>query len=158
MWHVRLSLRAVDEDQLFAALDAVDHLSPSATFGPDDDTGSIAVFVDASSAHAASDAACSILAEALPDAVITGIEVRQEGEFFADLERPIFPAVVGYAEIAEIAGVSRQRVRQLADSDGFPSPVIETAQGPLFPQVAAERWASSRQPRSGRPRKQPAVS
>ncbi|MCP2377913.1 hypothetical protein [Cutibacterium modestum] len=84
---------------------------------------------------------------------MTGLEARQEGEFFAGLDRPLFPPVAGYAEIAEAAGVSRQRIRQLAGTAGFPVPVIETTQGPLFPKAAAEQWARTRQPKAGRPQR-----
>lgn len=60
--------------------------------------------------------------------------------------------MVGYAEIAKAAGVSRQRIRQLAATAGFPAPVIKTAAGPLFPKAAAEQWARTRQPKAGRPK------
>ena len=98
-------------------------------------------------------AAHTAVVEVCGDVTVTGLEARQEGEFFAGLDRPLFPPVVGYAEIAEAAGVSRQRIRQLAGTAGFPVPVIETTQGPLFPKAAAEQWARTRQPKAGRPQR-----
>jgi len=84
---------------------------------------------------------------------IVGLEVVTEAAVEAELARPLFPEVVGYAEIAELAGVSRQRARQFARLDGFPRPVIETAQGPLMGKHAVMRWLENRNTTSGRPRK-----
>ncbi|TKW64490.1 MAG: hypothetical protein DI612_07880 [Streptococcus thermophilus] len=152
MWHVRLSLRAVSEDMMLDALEALDHLSPVASLSQDGRTGSIAVFVEADSLLHAAETAHTAVVEACGDVTVAGLEARPEGEFFADLDRPLFPPVVGYAEIAKAAGVSRQRIRQLAATAGFPAPVIKTAAGPLFPKAAAEQWARTRQPKAGRPK------
>ena len=158
MWHVRLSLRAISEDMLFDALDTLDPLSPVATLGPDEHTGSLAVFVEADSLTYAIETARTAITNACNTATITGVEARPEDECFADVDRPLFPPVVGYTEIAETAGLSRQRIRQLAGTAGFPAPVIETAQGPLFPKAAAEQWTRTRQPKAGRPKLQTTTS
>ena len=153
MWHVRLSLRAVSEDMMLDALEALDHLSPVASLSQDGHTGSISVFVEADSLLHAAETARTAIVEACGDVTVTGLEARPEGEFFADLDRPLFPPVVGYTEIAHLAGLSRQRIRQLAATAGFPAPVIKTAAGPLFPKAAAEQWARTRQPKAGRPQR-----
>lgn len=70
----------------------------------------------------------------------------------AELATPIFPEVVGYAEIAKLAGVTRQRAHRFPKTRGFPPPVIETAQGPLYNVHAVERWLETRATRS---RKEP---
>ena len=158
MWHVRLSLRAISEDMLFDALDTLDPLSPVATLGPDEHTGSLAVFVEADSLTDAIETARTAITNACNTATITGVEARPEDECFADVDRPLFPPVVGYTEIAETAGLSRQRIRQLAATAGFPAPVIKTAAGPLFPKAAAEQWARTRQPKAGRPKLQTTTS
>lgn len=49
--------------------------------------------------------------------------------------------VVGAGEIAQMLGVSRQRVNQLADSPGFPKPWRTLAQGRIWDLRAIERWA-----------------
>jgi len=69
------------------------------------------------------------------------------------LVTPVIPDLVSYAEIAEIAGVSRQRARQFADIEGFPKPVVETAAGPLRLKASVEAWVERRNTKPGRPRK-----
>lgn len=87
------------------------------------------------------------------DVEIIGLEVLKESDAEADALRPVFPDVVGYAEIAREASLSRQRVRELAESSSFPAPVIKTAQGPLFAKAAVLSWLENRNTRAGRPRR-----
>jgi hypothetical protein len=47
------------------------------------------------------------------------------------LWRQQIPELVGYAEIATMAAVSRQRARELPGKPGFPPPAVTTATGPL---------------------------
>ncbi|NQX11356.1 hypothetical protein HQQ80_06950 [Microbacteriaceae bacterium VKM Ac-2855] len=82
--------------------------------------------------------------------VVTGVESLSEAALDAELLTPTFPEVVGYAEIAEMAGVSRQRARQFAGIAGFPVPVIETTQGPLMTKAAVASWLAARAPRNPR--------
>jgi len=49
--------------------------------------------------------------------------------------------LVGITEIAQMLGVSRQRVGQLAKSDGFPTPAVTLAAGPVWDRSAIEKWA-----------------
>ncbi len=49
--------------------------------------------------------------------------------------------VVGVPEIAEILGVSRQRVYQLIDTyEDFPAPVATLAVGRIWSRDAVEAW------------------
>jgi predicted DNA-binding transcriptional regulator AlpA len=48
---------------------------------------------------------------------------------------------MGVAEVAELLGVSRQRVTQLAKVDGFPAPTSRLASGPVWESADVERWA-----------------
>lgn len=59
-----------------------------------------------------------------------------DADFTQQLARPLFPEVVGYSEIADMAGVTRQRARKFATHAGFPSPVIKTAHGPLMAKLS----------------------
>ena len=45
------------------------------------------------------------------------------------------------AEIAKLLGVSRQRVGQLAQQEGFPEPVARLAAGPIWDAGHVESWA-----------------
>lgn len=50
--------------------------------------------------------------------------------------------LVGVHEIAELLGVSRQRVDQLANDDPrFPEPVAVLAAGRVWERADVERWA-----------------
>lgn len=49
--------------------------------------------------------------------------------------------LVGAAEIAEMLGLTRQRVYQLAREPGFPAPVAELTAGKVWRRIDVERWA-----------------
>ena len=49
--------------------------------------------------------------------------------------------MVGAAEIAAMLGVTRQRVHQVARSEGFPAPVAELTAGHIWHRADVERWA-----------------
>ena len=58
-----------------------------------------------------------------------------------------FPKLAGLAEIAGLAGVSRQRAAQLASHPDFPEPVQRLAMGPVWLEADAARFlATPRQP------------
>ncbi len=52
---------------------------------------------------------------------------------------------MGTAEVAALLGVSRQRVLQLAQTDGFPQPVAVLSMGKVWDGAAIRRWASGRE-------------
>lgn len=49
--------------------------------------------------------------------------------------------LMGLTEIAEMLGVSRQRIDQLAHTDDFPEPVAELAAGRIWERADVEAWA-----------------
>jgi predicted DNA-binding transcriptional regulator AlpA len=49
--------------------------------------------------------------------------------------------LVGVAEVAELLGVSRQRVHKLAERDDFPAPVAILTAGKVWDRDAVEKWA-----------------
>lgn len=51
--------------------------------------------------------------------------------------------LVSTVEIAEMLGVSRQRVDKLSRSEGFPAPAAELAIGRVWARADVERWARS---------------
>jgi predicted DNA-binding transcriptional regulator AlpA len=61
--------------------------------------------------------------------------------------------LVGMAEIAEMLGVSRQRVAQLIETyDDFPSPEVELTAGRIWSRTAIETWIATHPERGpGRP-------
>lgn len=75
---------------------------------------------------------------------VEGIDIRDERCADRELYEPDIPTLVGYAEIAAMAGVSRQRARQFAEIQGFPNVATATAGGPLFVKAAVDEWLNSR--------------
>ena len=53
----------------------------------------------------------------------------------------MLPNLVGLAEIAELLGVSRQRVDQFARTSGFPTAIADLAAGRIWERDAVEAWA-----------------
>jgi hypothetical protein len=145
------------EDAAFDTIDALLTHGAAMSVERDLSGGSVTLSVEAATPlDAATEAAELVTSAAEPhlgEISVTGLEVLTEAAVDAELARPLFPEVVGYAEIADMAGVSRQRARQFASINGFPKPVIETAQGPLMGKHAVERWLETRNTSGGRPRK-----
>jgi prophage regulatory protein len=52
--------------------------------------------------------------------------------------------LVGVAEIAELLGVTTQRVDQLARTDEFPAPVAVISAGRIWKRTDVEKWARAR--------------
>lgn len=89
----------------------------------------------------------------------TGLEILDTETHDRRSERPAIPPLVGYAEIAEVLGVSRQRARFIAEHrPDFPPAVVETAStGPLRLRTQVEAYAARRRP-TGRPKKTQGVT
>jgi len=54
--------------------------------------------------------------------------------------------LVGAAEIAALLGVSRQRVTQLTNTPGFPTPVLRLKMGTLWHGHEIRVWAVDNRP------------
>lgn len=91
-------------------------------------------------------------ASTLNSADISGINVIEQDKARLLNREPLFPKVVGYAEIARMTGVSRQRAAMFPKIATFPKPVIETSQGPLYSEHAVAAWAAKRGVKAGRPK------
>ena len=61
------------------------------------------------------------------------------------------PEYIGLAEIAEILGVSKQRVFQLRWREDFPRPIAELAAGPVWNRVSLNHFIANWERRPGRP-------
>jgi predicted DNA-binding transcriptional regulator AlpA len=61
--------------------------------------------------------------------------------------------LVSVTEIAEMLGISRQRVNQLIQAyEDFPPPEADLAIGRVWLRSAIEEWAKSHPRRAGRPK------
>jgi predicted DNA-binding transcriptional regulator AlpA len=50
--------------------------------------------------------------------------------------------LLGVTEVAQLLGISRQRVQQLTESDpDFPEPAATLARGRVWSRAAIEKWA-----------------
>ena len=54
-----------------------------------------------------------------------------------------FPKLAGLAEIASLAGVSRQRAGQLAAHPDFPQPVQRLAMGPVWREADVQAFLAT---------------
>jgi predicted DNA-binding transcriptional regulator AlpA len=54
------------------------------------------------------------------------------------------PELVGFAEAAEVVGVSTRQLVRLAQRDDFPKPVVRLRATPVWRKADVERWAKSR--------------
>jgi predicted DNA-binding transcriptional regulator AlpA len=118
--------------------------------------------VDADSIDAAREIATTgVLEQAaacgLPTRPVTRIEVVREDIRDAELKRPTLPELVSGPEAAEILGVSRQRVHQLAHQHpDFPAPTYRLGVGSLWFRAAVERFTRDWERKPGRPATQSA--
>lgn len=82
---------------------------------------------------------------------LVGVEALSEQEAQGRLLEPALPELAGGREVAEMLGVSKQRLHQLRGRDDFPEPVVRLAAGPvwLVGSVRAFQQQWSRKP--GRP-------
>lgn len=149
-WHAAITTTdQLTEAAAEAVMEALAERGPAITLDTDSATVSLTAHGDTAQA-ALADALTAITSAGL-DGDPVSVTVQTYEALDRELAQPLFPEVVGYAEIAEIAGVTRQRARQFAEYDSFPAPVIQTAQGPLYSRAAAARWVETRPTRPGRP-------
>ena len=102
--------------------------------------------------HLVSDAAQAAGLPAWPIVKLEAVEWEQLG---TELKQPPGPELVGIAELAELAGVSRQRASILARREGFPDPLATLAAGPVWDLHAVQRFLEGWTRQVGRPAKQP---
>lgn len=155
-WHARIAWAVDTPEDPAVVLDILDALSAHSAVGSsgqDGLSGAVVLTVEADTITEGIASALALAGEAvrgqIPGAEIVAVDVKAAAAVERELEAPLFPEVVGYAEIAAMAGVSRQRVRKFPEQPGFPAPVIETAQGPLMPKAAVASWLTTRNTRPG---------
>lgn len=150
-WQARVSYTVGTPHTEEQALDLIADLAEYAAVGGvarDLRSGSVTLTVDAPTSLDAATIASKLVTEqaakTIGEVEIVGLDVMSEEAVEHELARPVYPEVVGYAEIAELAHVSRQAARAWADNPSFPPPVIETAQGPLRAKDAVLAWLERR--------------
>jgi hypothetical protein len=89
--------------------------------------------------------------EGLPAWPIVKVEVTEWERFCAELDRPNRRELVGVAELAALAGVTKQRASILARRAGFPDPVAKLAQGEVWDRRQVARFLEGWTRKPGRP-------
>jgi hypothetical protein len=83
-----------------------------------------------------------------------GVRVLPMDEHDRDLADSERFDLVGYMQIGDMLGVSKQRAGQVAEMAGFPTPVVPSGvRGPLYPRTAVARFIAEWERKPGRPRK-----
>jgi hypothetical protein len=147
--------RQADPSAVFEALEALEAYGAVASVSRNNDGGTIQLTYDHDGTLVqAVETAAELVRGAIPEGIngveIVAVSTQTEEAFEAGLAEPVLPEMVGYAEIAELAGVTRQRAHQLAHADDFPPPAISTKQGPLMRKAAVTEWLAKRDRRPGR--------
>lgn len=150
--HITYNMTEIDElvDQLVGYSPAISLEHDPGEFYPK--IYSATITLEAPSLRQATTSALQLVEAAISQKA-DGIEVLRTYEFDRRIDAPTFPELVGYAEIAELAGVSRQRAAQLAELDGFPPAVVRVKSGPLRVKAQVEGWLSRWERKAGRPAK-----
>lgn len=156
-WQVSVDIRtpiSANEDDIFDLMDRLGSYGASIAIDADGRGMGITLAIDASAiASALSKAIAAIREEGRIDGFdVIGVSIRDWAEAERESASPTFPKVVGFAEIAKMAGVTRQRAHAFPKIESFPKPVIETAQGPLYSENAVKAWTETRDVKPGRPK------
>jgi predicted DNA-binding transcriptional regulator AlpA len=65
-----------------------------------------------------------------------------------------FPKLAGLAEVASLAGVSRQRAAQIANHPDFPKPIDRLAMGPVWREADVRKFLDTPRKPGRRPKEQ----
>ena len=82
---------------------------------------------------------------------LEALHVETEAHQESELATPNLPELVGLSEIADILGVTKQRVGQLRERWDFPKPVAELRSGPVWARPMLDRFVDEWPRRSGHP-------
>lgn len=156
-WQVSVDIRTpmpVNEDDLFDIMDGLGEYGASTALDADSKGMSITLAMDAdNTASALAKTVAAIRGKGRLDGFdVVGVAVRDWNQAERDASSRTFPKVVGFAEIARMTGVSRQRAYAFPKIASFPKPVIETSQGPLYSEDAVRAWSETRNVNPGRPK------
>jgi hypothetical protein len=84
-------------------------------------------------------------------------EFLDEFEYARRAEAPSMPELMSAAEIADLLGVTRQRVHQLRDTKTFPAPLADLRGGAVWDAAAVRNFDREWTRTPGRPRVAPAA-
>jgi len=162
-WSVGLEFAAqrgaVDPDVLFDLIEALeDYHAGAASLSPDGTRIGVDLWVEARSLRAALVAGERAVLKALPAVGLAGMslsaaDVKPWAQLEVELARPNYPELMGVAEMAELLGVSKQRISELAATPTFPRPLAQLKGGPVWDRASIGNFLQTWQRKPGRPRK-----
>lgn len=143
------------EESVEELLDRLAKQSPVASMLGD--IVSVRITVPAKGPVAALERSLRVIDKALAASGLTTLELKEFHVTSADdLARQIHDATretyLGVTEVAELFGVSKQRVSELRRSPTFPEPVAEIAAGPVWMGSSLQRFLDAWERKPGRPR------
>ncbi|HLF70366.1 MAG TPA: hypothetical protein VI541_05360 [Actinomycetota bacterium] len=89
----------------------------------------------------------------LPDWPIVHAEASTIDELERENLTPNYPELLGVKELAELLCVSKQRVWELRNIEGFPKPLTTLASTPVWTESSVQHFLQEWKRRPGRPRK-----
>ena len=149
-WSIAISgAAAISEENADDLLDALADRAPVVSFGP---TGmSVRFNVTASTAQEAVEQALELFGGLSVPLDIEALEAETAEALERHINEPNAPELVGVAEVADLLGVSKQRVSELAKGHSFPRPLAELAAGPVWDLASLQRFATNWKRLPGRP-------
>ena len=153
--------RAPKEAALIAAEDALARAGSEGSVAAEPDRR-FTITIETAAVHPADalEAATAQIAEAdaltpLGKPRLLGVEALDADEYIRRADAPALPPLIGASEAADLLGVTRQRVHQLAaEHPGFPTPLVRVRMGPLWATSAIEGFARSWTRTPGRPHRE----
>lgn len=159
-WTVRVTIATpavLNEQDLEALADLADKDDASVSTRSDGPGYTVTVDVEAHDLLAAGRTGVSFArstAGANFPGTVVDLRVTTPEQYEAEALRPDFPPLASASDAAEILGVSRQRVHQLAASNTrFPAPIARVGSGPLWTVPAIEHFDRIWERKPGRPQR-----
>jgi hypothetical protein len=81
------------------------------------------------------------------------VQIETLEELARRVEEPNVPELIGVSEAADLLGVTKQRISELARNDWFPPPLVDLAAGPVWAKISLEQFRGRWARKPGRPRK-----
>lgn len=91
------------------------------------------------------------VAASVIDADPIGVSSLDDDEYERMADAPTLPRLLSAPDVADVLGVSRQRVHQLRTMAAFPAPVVELRTGPIWDARAIDRFDRDWKRKPGRP-------
>lgn len=118
---------------------------PAVSFG--DSRVSVTLTVEALNPQQAIAFVLAKVSEVVRPLEVELVEAMTEDRQERELATSNLPDLVGLAEIAELAGTTRQRVFQMTANKGFPMALVELRSGRLWSRPAIENYLEGSAPR-----------